>query len=83
MATENKRPGRKPTTGRALPGARQVAIRLSADEYARVEAAVGEESVTGWCTRVVLGATQYQRVSVDGGPPYVMPTDGVIKGGAQ
>lgn len=78
-----KRSGRKPTTGRGLPSARQVAIRLSDEEYARVKAAAGEQSVTGWCTRVVLGATQHQRISVDGGPPYALPLDGIIRGGAR
>lgn len=83
MTLTPKRPGRKPTTGRGLPGARQVAMHLSAEEYARVKAAAGEQSVTGWCTRVVLGAMQPQRVSVDGGPPYVLPADGIIRGGAR
>ena len=83
MTPPPKRPGRKPTTGRGLPGARQVAMHLSAEEYARVKAAAGEQSVTGWCTRVVLGATQPQRISVDGGPPYVAPLDGIIRGGAR
>lgn len=48
--------GRIRTTGRAVEGARQVAIRLSAEEYARALAKAGDGTVTAWCTEVVVGA---------------------------
>ena len=54
--------GKAHTTGRAAAGSRQVAIRLSAEEYARVCAASGERSVTGWCTDAVLDAEDAARM---------------------
>ena len=77
------RPGRKPTTRRATADARQIAIRLSAEEYAQVEAAAGGVPVSSWARGVLLGATMPQMVSVDGGEPFMLPPDGIVRGGAR
>ena len=58
--------GKAHTTGRAAAGSRQVAIRLSAEEYARVCAASGERSVTGWCTDAVRSALAKPATTVVG-----------------
>ena len=53
-----RRVGPPVTSGRSVAGARQVLVRLSAEEAEAIEAAAGEESLAAWIRAAALRAAR-------------------------
>ena len=74
------KPGRPPTTDRSpARGGLAVRVNLSAAEHATYAAAAHPLTVAAWLRSLALRATSPQMVIVDGGEPYLLPADGIIR----
>ena len=73
--------GRPPTTDRSpARGGLAVRVNLSAEEHARYTTAAHPLTVAAWLRQLAQRATSPQMVIVDGGEPYILPADGILRG---
>tara|TARA_R110000868_G_C10696136_1_gene748757 strand:+ start:617 stop:856 length:240 start_codon:yes stop_codon:yes gene_type:complete len=78
------KPGRPPTTDRSpARGGIAVRVNLSAEEHARFTAAAHPLTVAAWLRQLAQRATSPQMVIVDGGEPYLVPADGILRSAAR
>ena len=54
-------------------------VNLSAAEHAAYAAAARPLTVAAWLRSLAVRATQPQLVSIDGGTPFVLPVNGIIR----